>query len=232
MAIETATPVSGAALVKSGRLLAEINIQTGNTHSERLMPQIENLFALGNVSPADLQAVAVSIGPGSFTGLRIGLTSAKTLAYAWNKPIVGVPTLEALAYGCPAGSGFTAAMLDAQKGRVYLALYQWQNGRLSEVWPVKIVAAEQAFQDLADLPGPVMVCGEPMREYREMYTAGSGTVVPAPEPAVMPRAACVAFLGLELFQAGLAVSAAELNPLYVRRAEAEELWEKRCGGRA
>ena len=180
--------MSGAALVKSGRLLAEINIQTGNTHSERLMPQIENLFALGNVSPADLQAVAVSIGPGSFTGLRIGLTSAKTLAYAWNKPIVGVPTLEALAYGCPAGSGFTAAMLDAQKGRVYLAVYQWQNGRLSEVWPVKIVAAEQAFQDLADLPGPVMVCGEPMREYREMFTAGSGTVVPAPEPAVMPRA--------------------------------------------
>ena len=232
MAIETATPVSGVALMKSGRLLAEINIQTGNTHSERLMPQIETLFALGGASPSELKAVAVSIGPGSFTGLRIGLTSAKTLAYAWSKPIVGVPTLEALAYGCPAGNGWTATMLDAQKGRVYLALYRWQNGRLSEVWPVKIVAIEQALQDLADLPGPVTVCGEPVREYREMFTAGNGKVVPAPEHAIMPRAACVAFLGMEMFQAGLAVSSAELNPLYVRRAEAEELWEKRCGGRA
>jgi tRNA threonylcarbamoyladenosine biosynthesis protein TsaB len=76
-----------------------------------------------------------------------------------------------------------------------------------------------------------MVCGEPVREYLEIMATGSGKVNPAPEPAVMPRAACVAFLGLELFQAGLAVSAADLNPLYVRRAEAEELWEKRCGGR-
>ena len=231
MAIETATPVSGVALIKSGRLLAEINVQTGNTHSERLMPQIEKLFALGGVAPTELAAVAVSIGPGSFTGLRIGLTTAKTLAYAWKKPLVGIPTLEALAFGCPASSGWVSALLDAQKGRVYQALYQWHEGRLTEVWAVRIVAIEQAFEELAALSGPVMVSGEAAREYARLKETTGDRVVLAPEHAIMPRAACVGFLGLMKWQAGLAADPAGLNPLYVRRPEAEELWEKRCGAR-
>ena len=193
------------------------------------MPQIEKLFALGGVSPQEVEVVAVSIGPGSFTGLRIGLTTAKTLAYAWKKPIVGVPTLEALAYGCPAGSGWVSAMLDAQKGRVYQAMYQWRSGLLVEVAPVRIVSAEQAFQEMAALMEPVLVVGESVREHAGLAESSGGKIFLAPEHAVMPRAAAVAFLGLRKWQAGLAVAATELNPLYVRRPEAEELWEKRCG---
>lgn len=218
--------------MKAGRLLAEINVQTGNTHSERLMPQIKKLFVLAGVSPAGLNALAVSIGPGSFTGLRIGLTTAKTLAYAWGKPVVGVPTLEALAFGCPSGAGWVSAMLDAQKGRVYQTLYQWNNGALAEIWPVRIVSAEQAFQELARLDEPVTVVGESVRDYAALAEAAGNRICLAPEHAAMPRAACVAFLGLAGWQAGLAVDPMTLNPLYVRRPEAEELWERRCGGRA
>jgi len=217
-------------LLKSGRLLAEINVQTGNTHSERLMPQIKKLFELGDFSPMDIKAVVASIGPGSFTGLRIGLTTAKTLAYAWGKPVVGVPTLEALAFGCPSGAGWVSAMLDAQKGRVYQALYQWRSGSLVEVLPVRIVPAEQAFREMAELREPVMVVGESVREYAGLAEASDGLIFPAPEHAVMPRAASVAFLGLRKWLEGKAVEPMELNPLYVRRPEAEELWERRCGG--
>jgi tRNA threonylcarbamoyladenosine biosynthesis protein TsaB len=157
------------------------------------------------------------------------LTTAKTLAYAWEKPIVGVPTLEALAYGCLAGSGWVAAMLDAQKGRVYQALYRWRSGILTEVAPVRIIEAKQALQEMAELPEPVMVVGESAREYAEMAASFGEKISLAPEQAIMPRAASVAFLGLLKMRAGLAVTAVDITPLYVRRPEAEELWEKRCG---
>ncbi len=209
-------------------MLAEINVQTGNTHSERLMPQIERLFLLAGVLPSEVEGLAVSIGPGSFTGLRIGLTTAKTLAYAWRKKIVGVPTLEALAYGCPCADGWVSAMLDAQKGRVYQATYRWQDGALQEVWPVRIVAAEQAFAELTDLAGPVMVVGESVREYAELIAAANSRIIAAPEQSLTPRAAAVGMLGFARWQQGLAMPPVELNPLYVRRAEAEELWERRC----
>lgn len=195
------------------------------------MPQIEKIFGLCGASPADVDAVAVSIGPGSFTGLRIGLTTAKTLAYAWGKPVVGVPTLEALAYGCPSGNGWVSAMLDAQKGRVYQSLYQWRKDILVETGPVRIVSAELAFQELAGLPEPVTVVGESVREYAGLAESFGRQIHLAPESAIMPRAASVGFLGYAGWLAGSAVDPVALNPLYVRRAEAEELWERRCGAR-
>lgn len=212
--------------MEGGRLLAEINVQTGNTHSERLMPQIEELFTLTGADAAQVEAVAASIGPGSFTGLRIGLSTAKMLAYIWQKPIIGVPTMESLAYACPACGGFVSPLLDAQKGRVYQALYQWEAGKLDEIWPVRIVSAEAAFQELAALDCAVMVVGESAHAHAGLI---SGEVQMAPKQFIMPRAASVAFLGQEKWRQGLAVPAAELNPYYVRRAEAEELWERRCG---
>jgi tRNA threonylcarbamoyladenosine biosynthesis protein TsaB len=121
-------------------------------------------------------------------------------------------------------------MLDAQKGRVYQSLYQWRNGALFEEWAVRIVSAQQAFAELALLAEPVVVVGESVRDYAALAEASGGQIFLAPEHARMPRAASVAFLGLAKWQAGLAVDPVELNPLYVRRAEAEELWEQRCGG--
>ena len=189
------------------------------------MPQIENLFTLAGAKAAQVKTVAVSIGPGSFTGLRIGLATAKTLAYIWKTPIVGVPTLEALAYGCPACGGFVSPLLDAQKGRVYQSLYLWDEGKLEEVWTVRIAPAVQAFQELTDLDCAVMVVGEAAHEHAGL---AAGEVRVAPEQFIMPRAASIAFLGQEKLRQGQAVPAAGLNPLYVRRAEAEELWERRC----
>ena len=191
------------------------------------MPQVEQLFGLAGAVQSDVAALAVSIGPGSFTGLRIGLTTAKTLAYAWGKPIVGAPTLEALAYGCPCADGWVAALLDAQKGRVYRAIYRWQAGRLCEVSPVEIAPATAVVAELAALPAPVMLVGESVREHRALIDATNDRVVAAPEAALMPRAAVVALLGYEKWQQGTAVRPEELNPFYVRRAEAEELWERR-----
>ena len=130
LAIDTSTRVSSVALVEDGRVVAELNQDTRLTHSERLMPQIKQLLDIAEKTTRDLSAIAVSIGPGSFTGLRIGMATAKTMAYALGIPVVGVPTLDALAWNCPLDGVHLVPMLDAQKGNVYTARYRFAGGEM------------------------------------------------------------------------------------------------------
>ncbi len=228
LALDTATLVSSVALAGPQRLLAELTIQTKKTHSERLMPHIEQLLALADTDKAAIGAIAVSIGPGSFTGLRIGLATAKALAYALNIPIVGVPTLAALAFGCPVPGAVLAPTMDAQKGNIYIALYRWRNGSLDEVTPPAVMPHEAAAC-LAGRPEPVLLLGEAAELYADTFRQ-AGIALAEPHIA-MPRAGSVALLGARLLAAGERQDVMDLEPLYIRRSEAEELWEKRQGCR-
>ncbi len=229
LALDTATLVSSVALAGHGRLLAELTVQTTKTHSERLMPHIEQLLALADTDKSAVGAVAVSIGPGSFTGLRIGLATAKALAYALNIPIIGVPTLAALAYGCPVPGAVLAPTMDAQKGNIYMALYRWQAGTLDEVTPPAVLPHAAAAVQLAARPEPVLVLGEAAELYADAFRQ-AGIALAEPHVA-MPRAGSVALLGARLLAAGERHDVMAVEPLYIRRSEAEELWEKRQGCR-
>ncbi len=225
LALDTATLVSSVALAVPGRLLAELTMQTKKTHSERLMPHIEQLLSLADADKADVGAVAVSIGPGSFTGLRIGLATAKALAYALKIPLIGVPTLAALAFGCPAPGALLAPTMDAQKGNIYVALYRWQAGDLVEVMPPAVLEHTAAAAELAARGGQALILGEAVEMYGEAFRQ-AGHVLAEPHVA-MPRAGSVALLGARLAAAGVSHDVMTLEPLYIRRSEAEELWEKR-----
>lgn len=225
LALDTATLVSSVALASRDRLLAELTLQVSKTHSERLMPNIEELLSMAGLGRHELEAVAVSIGPGSFTGLRIGLATAKALAYALNIPLVGVPTLAALAYGCPVPGALLAPTMDAQKGNIYFALYRWQNGVLAEIAPPGFRASEAVAGELAASGEPVLILGEAVELYPDTFQRPGLSLAPA--HIAMPRAASVAFLGFDLLAAGVRHDAMALEPLYIRRSEAEELWEKR-----
>lgn len=225
LALDTATLVSSVALAGPDRLLAELTLQTKKTHSERLMPHIEQLLALADTDKTAVGAVAVSIGPGSFTGLRIGLATAKALAYALHIPLVGVPTLAALAFGCPAPGTFLAPTMDAQKGNIYVALYRWQNGGLEEIMAPAVMEHAVAAAELRTRAGQALVLGEAVDMYAAAFRA-AGHVVAEPHVA-MPRAGSVALLGARLLAAGTSHDAMTLEPYYIRRSEAEELWEKR-----
>ena len=229
LALDTATLVSSVALASRDRLLAELTLQTRKTHSERLMPHIEQLLALAELSKESIEAVAVSIGPGSFTGLRIGLATAKALAYALHVPLVGVPTLEAMAFGCPVPGAMLAPTLDAQKGNLYLGQYRWQASGLQQIAPPRVVEHGAAFAELAALGEPVVIFGEALGLYSAALGQSGGLVAAEPHVA-MPRAASVAFLGWRLLDGGQQHDVMTLEPLYIRRAEAEELWEQRQGG--
>lgn len=229
LAIETATLASGVALATADKLVAEIIVQTKKTHSERLMPHIEQLLELGQVAKEDITAIAVSIGPGSFTGLRIGLATAKALAYVWNVPVIGVSTLAALAYACPAPNSLICPLLDAQKGNVYQAVYRWEKGILQEVIPPRVIAHQEAINELAGQPLPVIMLGEGAVLFQEAIVAASDPIELAPPHIILPRAGSVALLGHQLLRQGIRHDVMTLEPLYIRRSEAEVLWEQRHG---
>ncbi len=229
LAIDTATLVSSVAVATADSLLAEITLQTKKTHSELLMPHIAKLLDMAQVAKSDLKGVAVSVGPGSFTGLRIGLSTAKTLAYALQIPLVGVSTLAAMAYGCPVPGVILAPMLDAQKGNVYQALFEWHQGELKEIQPAVVTEAAAALESLSQQERPVIVMGESAAMYRDkIEQIGKNLILAAPH-VVIQRAGSVAGLGYKLIKQGVRHDVMGLEPLYIRRSEAEVLWECRHG---
>lgn len=229
LAIDTATLASGVALATADKLVAEIIVQTKKTHSERLMPHIEQLLELGQAAKEDITAIAVSIGPGSFTGLRIGLATAKALAYVWRVPIVGVSTLAALAYACPAPNSLLCPLLDAQKGNVYQAVYRWEQEKLFEITAPRVIAHQDAIKELKEQPLPVLMLGEGAVLFQEAIVAAGSPIELAPPHVILPRAGSVALLGHQMLAQGISDDAMTLEPLYIRRSEAEVLWEQRHG---
>ncbi len=227
LALETATVVSSVAVATEERLLAEVTAAAKLTHSETLQPHIAMALEMASVRREEVGAVAVSIGPGSFTGLRIGLAAAKAMAYAWQVPLAGVDTLASLAMGCPWPGAKTAALIDAQKGNVYLALYEWKVGLPEMLWPAEVVPLEQAIGRLAALKDPVMMAGDIVQQKLVSWDGLPENLFIAPPATVLPRAASVAALGLHRLAAGQTDNLMGLEPLYIRRSEAEVLWEKR-----
>jgi len=229
LALETSTLVSSVALVIEESLVAEITLQTKLTHSERLMPHISTILEMADMTPKEISAVAVSIGPGSFTGLRIGLSTAKALAYALQIPVIGVPTLNALAYGCSLPGIYLSPMLDAQKGNVYQAVFEQTKAGLQQIKDTRVIACSTALEELAALNRPVAVLGEGAILYRrEIAAFGENLILPPPH-LVIPRAGSVGFLGQQMLAQGVRHDVMTMEPLYIRRSEAEVLWEKRQG---
>ena len=227
LAIDTATQVSSVAVASVDKLAAELTMQAKLTHSETLMPHIKEVLRMANVRKENLEGIAVSIGPGSFTGLRIGLAAAKAMAYALNLPIVGVSTLKALAFHYPVPGIRIVSLLDAQKGNAYRESYEWEHGELRIVNPVEVLPIAEILAECAESGREVVVLGDiAARRIRGKVDLPSNVSV-APAHLVMPRSACVAMLGLQEFAAGHADNVMNMEPVYIRRSEAEVLWEKR-----
>ena len=227
LAIDTATMVSSVAVADEKRLLAELTVQTRLTHSETLLPHIQQVLEMAGVVKNQLAGVAVSLGPGSFTGLRIGLGAAKAIAYGLDIPIVGVPTAEALAWHYPVPGIVTVPFIDAQKGNVYSAVYAWQNGTIVELLPVQVYTLDEALELCQRQAGTVMAVGDMVQKKLACREDLPANLQIPPQHMLMPRAANVAIAGLARLSQGRIDSVMNLEPIYIRRSEAEVLWEKR-----
>lgn len=226
LGLDTATAACTVALVDGERPLASATVVHERAHSARLMPLVEWAFAEAGRHRRDLQGVAVGTGPGSFTGLRIGLATAKALALALGLPCAPVPTPAAIAYGL--GPGLVAVVTDARRGAVYVALYRCEPG----VAPAPVVSPAvcphgEWWGRLPDLVGDEPVTWVADAE----LPPPPGVRAYRPPPALgYPSAWAVAALGERLLAAGQGVTAEALAPLYLRRTEVEERWEARRNG--
>src|SRR6266700_7172400 len=204
LALESATLSGGAALVDGERLLGEVTLDVAVTHSERLMAAVDRLVADCGLSPHDLDGLAVSIGPGSFTGLRVGIATAKGLGLALDLPIAAVPTLDALAARLPFADAPVCPILDARKGEVYFSLYRRRGDRMHRDRDYLALPPEFAA---AELSAPVILLGDGIEACRPWLGRLGEEVRIAPAAQRLPSAATVAGLGHAVLAAGGGVNA-------------------------
>ena len=212
MAVETSTLAGGVALLDGERVIGEYLLDGRITHSERLMPAIDRLLRDAGWTAASLEGLAVAVGPGSFTGLRIGLSAVKGLAWALGIAVAAVPTLDAMAASLPFATHPVCPVLDARKNEVYCSLYRWDGATMRREWEYLALAPASLAARLTE---PTILLGD------GAHAVPSRHVRVAPAHRRMPSAAAVGVLGLARFQAGQIVSARELSPFYLRPSEAE-----------
>ena len=220
LGIETSGETGSVALCTERETLAGYAFEEGARHARDIVPAIDRIFARAGVGKADVEAVAVSQGPGSFTGLRVGITCAKALAYALGWQAVGVPSLEVLAQNVePAAGGaeYACPVLDARRARVYGTVFRWDGAAWADTTGVML---KEPAELAAAVPDGALVFGTGVRAYPKAFA--TGRLVQGDRALERGRAEAVARLGLERIRAGLAVDPLELLPQYYRVTEAEE----------
>ena len=230
LALETAAKAVSAAITEDGKVLASGYQDTGLTHSRTLMPLVELLLKNTGLTPADLDAVAVSAGPGSFTGVRIGVSAAKGLAWAADKPCAAVSTLAALARNVSFLDGLIVCAMDARRQQVYNALFEARDGRLTRLTEDRAIALSGLAEELRDDPRPKTVLGDGGRMCFDYLTAAGVPCRLAPAHLVKENAVSVALEAEELAKNGGLVSAQELTPVYLRPPQAERLRQEKASG--
>jgi len=233
LAIDTTTRVCSVALGDHEKILAEYQLNVKNTHSQRLMPLIVSLFRDSGADKSRLEGVALSIGPGSFTGIRIGMATAKGLCQGLNIPAVGVMTLDALAEACTFFSGLICPILDARKNQVYTALYRGAAGDPEMLQPAAALSIDELGHRLAEYEDEVIFLGDAVESYGGALRQILGQRYrEMPLPSRLNRAALVLQKGIKIWQEKGPVSPYALKPLYIRLPEAERrLQERKQEGR-
>ncbi len=225
LGIETSTKTGSVAVLSEKGVVAQYSLNIEVTHSERLMATVDRVLADTGIVISQLDGFAVATGPGSFTGLRIGLSTVKGLAITVDRPVAAVPTLLALAWNVPYPAHPVCPMLDARKNEVYAAFYVYDGSTLRQTVPEAAIPLSQLGSKIT---GKTIFTGEAAYIHRaEIERLLSDQAIIAPRAVVLPSAASVAELGLEMINSGRYSDPDNLVPLYIRRPEAELAWEKR-----
>ena len=218
LAFETSAKSCSAALHDGQKLLAESCQNSGLTHSQTLMVMAQDLLKVCGKTAADVTHLAVAAGPGSFTGVRIGVSAAKGFAWGAGLPVYGVSTLQAMALGLGIHSGHICCCMDARRNQVYNAIFRAEGGVLTRVCEDRAIALADLKTELAQLDGPIYLVGDGAALAHK--NLGMELILP-PEHRLHQRASGVALAALEAMARGESADGAALQPNYLRLSQAE-----------
>lgn len=222
LAIDSSSLVASVAIVEDDILVAEYTINYKKTHSQTLLPMIDEICKITDYRLEDIDAIAVSAGPGSFTGLRIGSATAKGLGLALKKPLIHIPTVEAMAYNFYDTDKYIVPIMDARRNQVYTGIYLNKEGSVEEILPQCIISIEELINQINEIGQPVIFLGDGVPVFRKKIEESvREKALFAPAGINRQRAAAVAELGKKYFQQGKIETAARHAPDYLRLSQAE-----------
>lgn len=220
LGLETATPRGSVALVSGAVVRAEVFLPPGPRVSGSYISAVESLFAAAGAANGDVSAVAVSAGPGAFTGLRVGMSAAKGFCFGWGVPLVPVPTLLALAHRFPVEGRIVCPVQDARRGEVYAALFRWNGGELARLCPDMAIAPPLLPGRIPD--GDVLFCGDGVAPFGALFREALGDrAILVSGDEGLPRASAVGIVGERIFRDGGAEDPRTALPFYLRSPGAE-----------
>ena len=232
LALESTAKAASCAVLSDGELVASAWQATGLTHSRTLLPMVEDMLRNSELTVQDMDAAAVAAGPGSFTGLRIGVSAVKGLAWAAEMPCIPVSTLEAMAWPLAHLEGNVVCAMDARRQQVYNALFEAKEGALTRLTEDRAIALSDLAEELRDDPRPKTVLGDGGQMTYDFLTAAGVSCRLAPAHLVKENAVSVALEAEDIARAGGLISAQELAPVYLRPPQAERLRLEREHGAA
>ncbi|MCT4566337.1 MAG: tRNA (adenosine(37)-N6)-threonylcarbamoyltransferase complex dimerization subunit type 1 TsaB [Maledivibacter sp.] len=230
LAIDTSSLVASVAVMNEEKLFGEYTINSGLTHSQKLMPIIDQLLSSLELSMKDIELIAVSRGPGSFTGVRIGIATVKGLAHGWNIPVVGVSSLEGLAYNIKYGNDLICPIMDARRNQVYTGVYKWVNYNLIDIVKEAPLSIDELMDKLREREEKVIFLGDGLGRYKEDIITGLGEkALFAPSYVNMQKSSSIAQLAFDKINKGDLKPESHLSivPVYLRKSEAERQYEEK-----
>jgi tRNA threonylcarbamoyladenosine biosynthesis protein TsaB len=221
LAADTSTSINTVAVCDDERILAETIVDCGRGHSERLINTVDWVLAEAGLGLDDLDALAVSIGPGSFTGVRVGVATWKGLALGKRLPLVPVPTLDAMTRLSAFPNGLVCPLLDARMKEVYGAIYRFGAGEREKLTEDRVCPIDALLDEIEDKGLQPLVLGNGASLYRDRIRERLPHATFAPGICAVPRASAVAMEALDLIAHGVCTVAADVSPVYLRQSQAE-----------
>lgn len=228
VALESSGIVASVAVMENDKLIAEYTTNDKKTHSQTLLPMLDDILKMVNIDIEDIDAIAVSGGPGSFTGLRIGSATAKGLGLALDKPIVNIPTLEGLAYNLFGVKSIICPIMDAKRNQVFTGIYKFKREKLKTIKEQTAMDIEELIEELNSLTEEVIFVGDGIQNYSNIIK--ENILVDyyfAPPHLRLQRAGAIGILAYEYIKSGKIESADEHKPEYLRLSQAERQLKER-----